>query len=305
MTYTVTVTNTGPSSATGIILTDRLPAVMSFRSATLSQGSCSLMSDVVTCNLGTIDVGANAAVVITVTPLSAESGFSVTNTASVEAVEPDSDRTNNTASQSTMVARKADLSVMQKDTPDPVLEGESLTYTVTVTNNGPSQATGVVLTDTLPAAVTFVSVIPTQGNCTHESRVVSCLFKALDSGASTEVTIAVKLPKGTGGTTITHTTDVRANEADPDNTNNGTTGSTVVTPISPPGPTPTPFPPLTVIPDDEITPPMAETSCSVNVVHPTQQATFELPERGVKLHIPAPVHQRTFQVRLCPQNPLL
>ena len=97
------------------------------------------MSDVVTCNLGTIDVGANAAVVITVTPLSAESGFSVTNTASVEAVEPDSDRTNNTASQSTMVARKADLSVMQKDTPDPVLEGESLTYTVTVTNNGPSQ----------------------------------------------------------------------------------------------------------------------------------------------------------------------
>ncbi|MBA2592590.1 MAG: DUF11 domain-containing protein, partial [Gammaproteobacteria bacterium] len=41
-----------------------------------------------------------------------------------------------------------------------------MTYTVPVTNNGPSNATGVTMTDTLPAGVSFVSATPSQGSCT-------------------------------------------------------------------------------------------------------------------------------------------
>jgi uncharacterized repeat protein (TIGR01451 family) len=63
-------------------------------------------------------------------------------------------------SQEVFVAPSADLSVTKTDLPDPVTAGTSLTYTVTVTNNGSfgnTDATGITLTDTLPSGVTFVS----------------------------------------------------------------------------------------------------------------------------------------------------
>ncbi len=68
----------------------------------------------------------------------------------------------------------SDLSVTKTDSPDPVTVGNNLTYTVTITNNGPGGATGVVLTDTLPVGVTFVSATPSQGSCGEASGVVTC-----------------------------------------------------------------------------------------------------------------------------------
>ena len=54
----------------------------------------------------------------------------------------------------------ADLALTKAASPDPVLAGNKLTYTLTITNSGPSAATGVTLIDTLPAGVTFVSSTP-------------------------------------------------------------------------------------------------------------------------------------------------
>lgn len=60
---------------------------------------------------------------------------------------------NNTAAQSVQVAQAtADVTVQMTDSPDPVRVGSTLTYTITVRNNGPDMAAGVTLTDTLPAA---------------------------------------------------------------------------------------------------------------------------------------------------------
>ena len=59
----------------------------------------------------------------------------------------------------------ADLEVTKSGSPDPVLVGDTLTYTVTVKNKGPSSATDVKLTDTLPNNVDFVSATSTQGSC--------------------------------------------------------------------------------------------------------------------------------------------
>ena len=55
-----------------------------------------------------------------------------------------------------------DLAVAKSDSPDPVAVGDQLTYTLTVNNTGAGDATGVTLTDTLPSAVSFVSVTPSQ-----------------------------------------------------------------------------------------------------------------------------------------------
>jgi uncharacterized repeat protein (TIGR01451 family) len=56
-----------------------------------------------------------------------------------------------------------DLGLVKTDSPDPVLFGQNLTYTLSVTNNGPMPATGVTVTDPLPAGVSLVSATPSQG----------------------------------------------------------------------------------------------------------------------------------------------
>ena len=58
-----------------------------------------------------------------------------------------------------------DLQIEKTDNPNRVNVGGTITYTLTARNNGPSPATQVVITDTLPATVTYVSSASTQGTC--------------------------------------------------------------------------------------------------------------------------------------------
>ncbi|RME45097.1 MAG: DUF11 domain-containing protein, partial [Chloroflexi bacterium] len=62
---------------------------------------------------------------------------------------------------------QADLAITKTDDPDPVMAGETLTYTLEITNNGPSDTTGVTVTDALPAEVSFDSATPSQGSCSE------------------------------------------------------------------------------------------------------------------------------------------
>ncbi|MFQ5900770.1 MAG: DUF11 domain-containing protein [Thermodesulfobacteriota bacterium] len=119
----------------------------------------------------------------------------------------------------------ADLSVTKTDSPDPAVVGNNITYTVTITNNGPDDATGVTLTDTLPGSVTFISATPDQGSCSEAGGIVTCNIGAMTNGASVTVTIVVT-PITAG--TITNTADVTANETDPDTGNNSVGENTMV-----------------------------------------------------------------------------
>src|SRR5262249_55806486 len=110
------------------------------------------------------------------------------------------------------------------DVPDPVTVNQPLTYTVTVTNNGPGTATGVIMTDTLLSGVTLVSATPSQGSCSGTSS-VSCSLGTLTNGASATVTIIVT-PSAPGG--VSNTATVSANESDPVSSNNSATAVTTV-----------------------------------------------------------------------------
>ena len=151
LTYTITVTNSGPSAAATVDLTDDLPAGATFGSVTPSQGSCSSGS-VVTCALGLMGHNATATVRIVVTPTTI--GL-ITNTVTVSGGDIDPNLSNNVFTETTTVIGLADIGVSKSDQPDPVAAGATLTYTLVVSNAGPATATNVTLVDTLPGEVSF------------------------------------------------------------------------------------------------------------------------------------------------------
>ncbi len=217
VTYTLTVTNNGISDASSVKVVDTLPTGSTFVSA--SDG-CSEVAGVVTCNVGNLANGASTTVDVVVKTTTAGT---ITNLVSVSAAENDLAIANNTVSEQTVVkAITADLSITQADSADPVYAGNNVTYTLTVTNNGISYASGVKVVDTLPTGVTFVSA---STGCSEDAGVVTCNVGNLANGASTSVDVVVK-PTEAG--TITNVASASATEDDPVTTNNTTSEDTVV-----------------------------------------------------------------------------
>lgn len=131
-------------------------------------------------------------------------------------------------------AGSADLTVTKTDSPDPVIVGTPLTYTIQVQNLGPSSATGVVLTDPLPKSVDFVSVAASSGQCARKGRKVSCELgeigvPAVNYGPPPTVTLTV-IPRKIG--TITNKASVKADQKDPVGSNSKATATTSV--VGPP-----------------------------------------------------------------------
>jgi uncharacterized repeat protein (TIGR01451 family) len=127
----------------------------------------------------------------------------------------------------------ADLSITKSGSPSPVVSGDQLTYTLTVMNNGPQNATSVTVSDPLPNGIHFVSVASSQGSCTRSTTTkpapkggrVNCNLGDLANGTSTSITIVVTT---TTPGTLTNTATVSGNETDPTPLNNSATATTTV-----------------------------------------------------------------------------
>jgi uncharacterized repeat protein (TIGR01451 family) len=153
---------------------------------------------------------------------------SVTNTVAVTGDQPDPDPDNNTTTETTTVSpppTDADLVVAKTDAVDPVTVGDPVTYTVTVTNDGPVDATGVTVTDTLDAATSYVSATPDQGSCSETGGTITCDLGAIAAGDSVDITIVAD-PTAVGS--VTNTVAVTGDQPDPDPDNNTTTETTTI-----------------------------------------------------------------------------
>jgi uncharacterized repeat protein (TIGR01451 family) len=122
----------------------------------------------------------------------------------------------------------SDVSITKTDSPDPVIAGNNLTYTVTVTNNGPDTATSVTVIDNLPAETTFVSCASTGGGvCGGSGNNRTVTFASLTSGESETITFVATVNCSVAdGTVISNTATVTSSTPDPNPNNNSVTVTT-------------------------------------------------------------------------------
>lgn len=211
ITYTVSVTNVGPDIATNVVLTDAMQGGAIFGGA-VSLGGFTLQSNTstaVTFTLASLSVGANATVVFTAT--APPSGV-VVNTAGATADQGDPMPANNVSSVSTPVTEVAYLQISKSQDYtasliDTIAPGGAITYTLLVTNTGPSDAASVIVSDTLPAGTNFESVSGSGWSCTFSAPTVSCAMGVLPVGPASAITIVATAPI-TGGLTLTNTATV-------------------------------------------------------------------------------------------------
>jgi uncharacterized repeat protein (TIGR01451 family) len=224
LTYTLQVTNNGPAAATGVTVTDTLPAGAQFVSAT-GNGSAVNNAGIVTWSVGALANGATASLSLVIVPPA--TGM-ITNAAvaasDVADLYPDN---NSVAMIAAVTAPTADLVLGMEDSPDPVVAGLPLTYQIVVTNLGPATATNVMVTNKLSAGLGFTSVVSSQGTSGYSGGAVWASLGTLNSGDTASVTLVAWA--GMAGT-VTNSATVSSAITDPLKANNTASVKTTVTP---------------------------------------------------------------------------
>ena len=201
ITYSIAVRNSGTNNASGVQVTDLLPAGVSYTSHAATQGTYTAGSGIWA--IGGLSTGSTSTLTITAS-VTAATGDTVTNTAAVTASDQgDGNTANNTASTLILVGG-ADLAVgitVSNASPN---EGNTISYQVVVANNGPGSPSGIQVTDLLPAGLTFVSALASVGTYASGTWTIGAL------ATSATLTINATVNAGTNGQTITNTAAVTA-----------------------------------------------------------------------------------------------
>jgi uncharacterized repeat protein (TIGR01451 family) len=199
LTYTLTITNHGPADATGVYISDTLPAGVEFITATTTLTGAGVncrteragvtgtitnsitLPGLILCDVGDLNPGSGLSIAVVVRPVS-NTGY-ISHTATVVGREPDFDAQSNTMRELTAVQPAADLSIRAAGSVISV--GDTLLYTITLLNRGPSPATGIVLTDSLPLGTTLAWSRPRQPVCGLSYGELVCDLGQLDRGSAT------------------------------------------------------------------------------------------------------------------------
>src|SRR5206468_2092821 len=200
ITYTLSYSNTGNANASGVVITDTIPANTTFVSAT---GGGTLAAGVVTWNIGALNSGSSSSVQLVVQVASPLANGTVISNATYGI---DSNETAPVAGgmAPTTVSSAPVLAIAKADAPDPVSAGSDITYTLSYSNTGNANASGVVITDTVPANTTFVSAT---GGGTLAAGVVTWNIGSLNAGSSSSVQLVVQVTSPlANGTVITNPT---------------------------------------------------------------------------------------------------
>jgi uncharacterized repeat protein (TIGR01451 family) len=202
VTYTLTLTNRGPSPATGVTVTDPLPSGLAFGSASTGQGSCGAHGQTVTCNLGTVAAGGTAIFTITANVSASAAGTTVQNTATASANEPIAQPQLLSATaiinpvappvtNPVAPATEADLDLTKTVNHTHAPFASKLQYTITITNHGPATAATPTVTDAFSAPAEIISVNGPTGTCSKR-KPITCELEPIPPGGQATITLIAR-----------------------------------------------------------------------------------------------------------------
>ena len=193
LTYTLLVTNAGPSRAVNVVVTDTLPA-----------GVCSpgpppnCVKGPLVYSLGAMSNKESRQIQIPVVVSPTITG-TLTNQAEVDSDTPDSEHSDNTAWSVTAIMSGADLQLDIDRDPALVVAGATVTYTLTVTNNGPSDALNVTITDSITPPVTVITATPPFTVQAGTPTVITWYVPGLVWGQGRELQLVVRVSPSSSG----------------------------------------------------------------------------------------------------------
>ncbi len=226
--YTIVATNAGPSDVVGATVTDTFPASLTCTwTCTASPGSSCTAAGAGNISDSADLLNSGTATYTATCSIDAAATGSLANTASIASALSDPNMGNNSATDTNSLTPEADLSVTKTDSADPVLQGAAFSYTITVDNAGPSDATGVSISDVLPPGVTLVS---TSGCAEDPNGAPTCTLGTIAASGMASYTINATAPNAAG--MISNTATVSAATTDPNSGNDSDTETTDISALS-------------------------------------------------------------------------
>ncbi len=225
LTYTIAVTNSGPVLAINAVMNDPLPAGTTFQSMTTPSGwTCTTPTVGTTGTVNCTDpsFGVGSATFTVVVKVNSTQAVNLSNTATISSSILDSDASNNSSTQTTTVIQSADLRLSKTSTPTSPAVGGAFNYTITVTNDGPSTATNVQVTDRLPPVtdvlVNSLSITTSQGGAVYNVATPNIVWTVGTLAPNTSATLTIPATRLIASYTVNVAEVTASTQSDPDST---------------------------------------------------------------------------------------
>ncbi len=227
--FHIVAANAGPHTASSVALTDMLPAGLTFAGQSASQGSYDAGTGLWT--VGALAAGASATLDLSATiGAGTAGGAPINNTAAVSAVNEDEMPAGNNSSTAAVRVPLVDVSLSQVVSEVRPNEAQLISFTVTAANAGPDGATGIAVTDVLPAGVTFAGKSASKGSYDEGTGVWT--VGALAAGGSATLTLTAVVDIGTaGGPDIVNAAAVTAVHEDESSAANNSASASIHVPL--------------------------------------------------------------------------
>jgi uncharacterized repeat protein (TIGR01451 family) len=231
LTYVIAIGNAGPSSAVNVVVRDTIPAEVSVLTVTPSVGSCTAgipgnPLQPLTCTMDSLANGGSATItVVTKVNSAVPNGTVINNNATVSSAVADLNNANNSATAAATVNAQADLLIVKTSDAATYKPSSTVAYTVTVTNNGPSDALAVIVTDPLPS-IQQAHYLSDTGGCTLSGLILTCNLGNMPVGTSKSFNIYEKINGSQGN--ILNTASVSSSTTDPNGANNSSTRTVTI-----------------------------------------------------------------------------
>ena len=210
--FRLRVTNLRRVTATDVRVVDVLPAGLTPLSLVPSKGECTRT----TCRLGRVRFREVVTIEVTAVAGQRTGGRVLRNVAQVSGRQEDVNPDNNEDSSRVRIDKLIDLVVEKSAAAPSVPAGSDVSFVVTVRNDGPSTATGVLVADLVPSELTFVSATPTQGSCSG----AVCRLGRLRRGAAAQIVVVARSDASLAGRTLENLAAAIAREPERDLANN-------------------------------------------------------------------------------------